>query len=468
MSPRFAVKVIEQLAGALDAAHAAGLVHRDVKPSNALVTGRDFVYLIDFGIAHDASATKLTRTGTTVGTWAYMAPERFTTGTADARADVYALACVLYESLTRQLPYPGDSMPQQYHGHLTVDPPKPTAVNPAIPAGFDEVVARGMAKDPDRRYQTATELAVAAEQALTEPVAVSAVDTSPAVVKPTTLDDRSEPRNIGQQAGGISQQPRQLASTGPTPPQPPSQAPWWPPVGGTGRPPPPPSWAPPQQPPRPTPARRSRRPWIIAGVAAVVVLVAAVVGIRAIVGHHTSQTVPTSETGPTSQTVPTSHMPYPSQVTLPFTGLNSPNGVAVDSAGNVYVADQKNSRALKLAAGSTTQTELPFTGLLIADGVAVDSAGTVYVTDWGNNRVLKLAVGSTTQTELPFTGLNHPGGVAVDNAGNVYVTDWGNNRVLKLAVGSSASTELPFTGLNHTVGVAVDSAGNVYVPRRVQ
>src|SRR6201993_4102724 len=91
MSPQRAVHVIEQLAAALDAAHAAGLVHRDIKPSNALVTARDFVYLIDFGIAHDARATKLTNTGTAVGTWAYMAPERFDTGIPDARSDIYSL-----------------------------------------------------------------------------------------------------------------------------------------------------------------------------------------------------------------------------------------------------------------------------------------------------------------------------------------------------------------------------------------
>ena len=168
MSPQRAVHVIEQLAAALDAAHAAGLVHRDVKPSNALSTGDDFVYLIDFGIAHDSAATKLTQTGSIVGTWAYMSPERLNSGTADARSDVYALACVLYECLTGAQPFPGDSTEQQVVGHLTLDPPKPTGLNAAIPAGFDEVIATGMAKDPDRRYQSARELAAAARRALTE------------------------------------------------------------------------------------------------------------------------------------------------------------------------------------------------------------------------------------------------------------------------------------------------------------
>ncbi len=166
MSPQRAVHVIGQLAAALQAAHAVGLVHRDIKPSNALVTGDDFVYLIDFGIAHDAAATKLTSTGMMVGTWAYMAPERFTSGTADVRADVYALACVLFECLTGAQPFRGDSMEQQIAGHLTLAPPRPSDLNPAVPAEFDEVIAAGMAKNPDERYQSARELAAAANQAL--------------------------------------------------------------------------------------------------------------------------------------------------------------------------------------------------------------------------------------------------------------------------------------------------------------
>ena len=167
MSPQRAVHVVTQLAAALQAAHAVGLVHRDIKPSNALVTADDFVYLIDFGIAHDAASTKLTSTGMVVGTWAYMAPERFTTGLADVRADVYALACVLFECLTGVQPFPGNSMEQQIGGHLTQEPPKPSAVNAAVPVGFDEVIATGLAKGPDQRYQSTRELATAAREALT-------------------------------------------------------------------------------------------------------------------------------------------------------------------------------------------------------------------------------------------------------------------------------------------------------------
>ncbi|MGA8249268.1 MAG: serine/threonine-protein kinase, partial [Mycobacterium sp.] len=109
LSPERAVSVIEQIASALDTAHQAGLVHRDVKPSNILLTARDFAYLIDFGIARAAADTAVTKDGQTIGTFAYMAPERFS-GTAEAPSDVYALTCVLYECLTGERPYPGDSL----------------------------------------------------------------------------------------------------------------------------------------------------------------------------------------------------------------------------------------------------------------------------------------------------------------------------------------------------------------------
>src|ERR1700737_501049 len=112
LEPARAVGIIEQIASALDAAHRIGLVHRDVKPSNILVAEDDFAYLIDFGIARASEDTRITGTGATVGTWAYMAPERFRNGTADARSDIYALACVLHQSLTGQLPFPSNTFEQ--------------------------------------------------------------------------------------------------------------------------------------------------------------------------------------------------------------------------------------------------------------------------------------------------------------------------------------------------------------------
>jgi serine/threonine-protein kinase len=164
------VKIVEQVASALNAAHRVGLVHRDVKPSNILLAEDDFAYLIDFGIARGTDETGLTGTGNVVGTWPYMAPERFTTGQADTRADIYALACVLYECLTASRPFPGQSVEQQIAGHLTTPPPRPSINRPGISRQLDAVVAKGMAKDPEQRYATTTEMARAARSAITAPI----------------------------------------------------------------------------------------------------------------------------------------------------------------------------------------------------------------------------------------------------------------------------------------------------------
>ncbi|WP_163888221.1 bifunctional serine/threonine-protein kinase/transporter substrate-binding domain-containing protein [Mycolicibacterium hippocampi] len=165
----FAVTIVEQVAHALDAAHQGGLIHRDIKPSNILITGRDFVYLIDFGLVRTAGEKGLTTAGSTLGTLAYMAPERFEGGEVDARSDIYALTCVLYECLTGSRPYPADSLEQQIAGHMVSPLPRPSDTDPRL-ASFDEVIAKGMAKKPSQRYQSAGELAKAARRALDAPV----------------------------------------------------------------------------------------------------------------------------------------------------------------------------------------------------------------------------------------------------------------------------------------------------------
>ena len=170
LEPARVVLIIEQIASALNAAHRTGLVHRDVKPSNILIAEDDFAYLIDFGIARCSGDTGgLTKPGTTIGTWDYMAPERFTSSLAAASGDIYALTCVLYESLSGQMPFPGDSLEQIAAGHMFKPAPKVSTVNPDVPAAMDEVIAKGMHKEPDQRYPTTKALAQAARAALTAP-----------------------------------------------------------------------------------------------------------------------------------------------------------------------------------------------------------------------------------------------------------------------------------------------------------
>jgi serine/threonine-protein kinase len=161
------------VASALDAAHADGLVHRDVKPENVLLTRDNFAYLVDFGIARADRDPSLTATGSLFGSAQYMAPERFAGGWVGPQTDVYSLACVLYECLTGTTPFEGTEA-QLAIAHTSAPPPRPSIMRRGIDRDFDDVIAIAMAKSPAARYQSAGELAVAASaaaSALPPPVA---------------------------------------------------------------------------------------------------------------------------------------------------------------------------------------------------------------------------------------------------------------------------------------------------------
>jgi peptide/nickel transport system substrate-binding protein len=170
LDPERAVDLVAQLADALDAAHARGLVHRDVKPSNSLISrngAQERVYLVDFGITEDIqSAERLTETNRLVGTGAYLAPERIRGARVDGRADVYSLGCVLFECLTGEVPFPRSSEFAELYAHLEDEPPRVSDRRPGLPAGLDAVVGRALAKDPEDRWQKCAELAEAARAAL--------------------------------------------------------------------------------------------------------------------------------------------------------------------------------------------------------------------------------------------------------------------------------------------------------------
>jgi non-specific serine/threonine protein kinase len=165
-------RVTASVAAALDAAHERGLVHRDVKPANILISGeggREQVYLTDFGLTKRlGSQSSLTRTGAWVGTPDYVAPEQIRAETVDGRADVYSLGCVLYEMLTGSVAFPKDNDVAKLWAHVTDPPPAPSSTRPDLVKAFDVVVARATAKDPAGRYPRASELAAAVDRASAE------------------------------------------------------------------------------------------------------------------------------------------------------------------------------------------------------------------------------------------------------------------------------------------------------------
>ncbi len=159
-------RIIRQIGEALDAAHARGLVHRDVKPGNVLVTSQpdgedaDFCYLTDFGVSTwtASSAATITMTGQMVGTASYVAPEQIDGGTVDGRADLYSLGCVLYECLTGRPPFSGRQAAAILYAHLHEEPPPPSSIRPDLPAGVDDVTTRALKKAPGERYASCREL----------------------------------------------------------------------------------------------------------------------------------------------------------------------------------------------------------------------------------------------------------------------------------------------------------------------
>jgi hypothetical protein len=153
-------RIAEQVAGALDAAHRAGLVHRDVKPANVLVAeAGEHVYLCDFGLAKQASSVGTTQTGLFLGTLDYASPEQIEGKEVDARTDVYGLGGVVYYCLSGQPPYVRDGDVALLQAHLNDPPPVPSSVRRGMPVPVDRVVAKAMAKAPAVRYATAGELA---------------------------------------------------------------------------------------------------------------------------------------------------------------------------------------------------------------------------------------------------------------------------------------------------------------------
>lgn len=162
---RRALRIVGQIASALDAAHARGLVHRDVKPANVLVGNDDRSFLSDFGVVKELATNGTTRTGSFVGTIDYCAPEQIEGKEVDARADQYALACVLYECLVGTAPFHRSSDVAVLNAHLHAPPPRLSKAAPDLPEGLEPVLAKALSKSPLDRYASCGEFVVAARAA---------------------------------------------------------------------------------------------------------------------------------------------------------------------------------------------------------------------------------------------------------------------------------------------------------------
>jgi serine/threonine-protein kinase len=267
LEPRRALAILQQLAGALDAAHRRGLVHRDVKPANVLVSrdGEEHAYLTDFGLTKKAASDSgLTKTGAFVGTPDYTPPEQIKGEHADARADVYALGCLFFHELTGNPPYPRDSEVAKMYAHLQEPPPSLTATLPSAPRELDSVIARALAKEPDERFPSAGDLARAASAAMAGAAPSQperSLATGPAAptghIPATAPAPSVQPTEQAAPPTEPAASPTELAATRHQPP--PAQAP---PATAPRAPATPPS--PPTPPPR---SRRSPLPFVLAGVA---------------------------------------------------------------------------------------------------------------------------------------------------------------------------------------------------------
>lgn len=397
MPPSRAVHIVEQVAHAVHAAHKIGLVHRDIKPSNILLDESDFAYLIDFGIARILGETGVTGTDAVVGTLRYMAPERFRVGEPDARSDIYALACVLYECLTGVAPYPGDSIEHQVAGHLSEPPPRPS--DSGAPPAFDAVIATGMAKDPERRYATPVDMARAARDAITVPLRLP--------------DPNAQSYNADDTA------PTQVDSF-PSEPTQQAHKPWH------------------LDPGQHAVRKRVKRSWVIAAVIAVVVASgsASVYLLRphkstAGSPQTTAAAPPAAPSGGATPSAGATAAPSgPPTIATSIRVGNGAFGVAVEPAGHsAYVANTGANSVSVVDTTSRTVTATIAVGRHPV-GVAVDpSTRTVYVTNFDDASVSVIDMAGSKVVARVGVG-SHPGGVAVDpDARIAYVTDGDNATV---------------------------------------
>jgi Protein kinase domain len=332
LEPERAARIVAQVGAALDAAHARGLVHRDVKPANVLLGAEDHAYLTDFGLTkrlHSAAAS--THAGGWVGTLGYVAPEQIRGGRVDARADVYALGCVLFHALSGAPPYQRERDEGTLWAHLN-DPPPSVASIAEVPEAFDEVLRRAMAKDPADRYPSAGDLGRAALLAAG----------APATIRPerTVAVGAAAPGGDEETVVSADQSPTRMATRRQQPP--------------------PPATAPPRT------AGRPRSAWLLALLPVVALVVAGIVLLGG--GGDDGTTTSGDRTGTVGGQ---EGVPAPAGRVVGRTGVGGrPNDIVV-AAGSAWVLRGGNERvAILNARTGKRRAQSPFVGGLPASATA--------------------------------------------------------------------------------------------------
>jgi len=432
--------IARETAAALAYAHTRSIVHRDVKPDNIMVMPGDRVKVTDFGIARilRPGGSLHTMTAMTLGTPLYMAPEQIEGRPVDGRADIYSLGAVLYEALAGRPPFESDDPMTLAYRQVNDTPEPPSQVNPDVPADWEAVILKALAKDPEERYTNAVtferaiaELSVNTSTRETALVTAKATSRRPSISRPTSGAIREDMAATGHVSSATASQPR---------------------VQPAGR-----------SRSRSLPRLRSavlrpRRSLLalpgVAGIAATAIIIAQALSPAPAV---TVMGQPVA-----GWAVHTSASP-----------LNFPQGVAIDAGGTVYVADHFNNRIARLSAdgtplapwGSKTGVQLNY-----PEGVAVDAAGNLYVADTGNNRIQKLSPDGAPLDQWTTSGsvqFRSPQGIAVGHDGLIYVADTGNGRVAVLTSQGSPVANWTASSLAggpaNAVALAVDRQGSVYV-----
>jgi YVTN family beta-propeller protein len=399
-----AIGIVEQVAAALDAAHSGGLVHRDVKPANVMLTaahGQEHVYLTDFGLTKRAgSGTALTRTGAFVGTPDYMPPEQIKGERADARTDVYALGCLLFHALTGRTPYDRDTEVAKMYAHLHDEPPSAAEAVPGTPADLDAVIARALAKDADERYLSAGDLGRAARAALIG-------------------RDPSEPER--SLATGLAAPPTELS---PAASPPPDETATTPAPGPTAATPPPPATPPPA--PAPPPSRALPIAFGALLLLGVVVAGLAVAGVFSGDGGKKS-----GGGAPGDRAADTPGKATAPKVLETISAGEGPDGIA-DDATTVWVSNSRGGTLTRLSTETNEQI-----GERIQVGANPDEVeardGVVWVANTDDDTVTRIE-GSDQKT---FTVEAGPEGLSLGE-GVLWVTNGDSDSVSRIDLGSGA------------------------------